>query len=629
LKNALTAVAILLIVLGNPGKAEVRPALQLEIKFTEQTIGGSEKPAVVICDTLALPQGLKTPAFCGNLSLDLQFLGLRDNEAEFEIEQIALPPYIKTLSNRIRSPLGIPYLVDSALSKGHQVYKVSYTPLQIDTIEYDCTYDHTDSEQFYFDPSGDFDIYFVPNSLGDFHWNNIRDHLELELDRFLQFFSFGQPGKISFYLYPCPSPKYARYDHENYGIHPARNSIYTEYSHLTTGIPVEAVNLLKLWRYWGYAPQMLAEGAANLPEFHQFYCRDYAQTESLYPLGKLLVSADYDRLENRHKKKMQAASFAAYLIGTMNPGKFRELYTRATDLTLRAELEQITGKKLPQLEKDWLKYVDTISYNPLLHHFFAQRELTRRNVSEAIYLYEKGLEKKPNDTTMLTQLYNAYFLKGDYKRSAETIRKLEPKLPNSRYLVPYANMLLSQGEFDSARYYYNLAEKSDTTAQVVLIKLGQIDLATGRLEDALGRFHKLLDSSGTSPYRIDACLNLGLIAKNSGQADSAREYFTMALNGAKNLLASGGDNPIYNLRAGEAALYLKESQAASEYLSMAEFVELRPFYLGRIFLTIGKMHDLKKERAVARQYYQRVLDINAAYLDKSEAQKYLSQPFTF
>ena len=181
--------------------------LLLEVKFLEHD-GSSEKSVAVSCDTLSLIKGVPVEAFCGNLSLDVTYRSRSDSGLSIALSHIPLPPRSDPHMNRLQSQIGIPYIVDSVLVKGERIFKVLFTPLAFDSLQSDCDFSHKEEDVFFFDPSASFDIYFIPNSLGDIHWNNIRDHLEMELDRFNKIFSFTQPGKINFYLYPCDAPYY-------------------------------------------------------------------------------------------------------------------------------------------------------------------------------------------------------------------------------------------------------------------------------------------------------------------------------------------------------------------------------------------------------------------------------------
>ena len=602
--------------------------LQLEIKFRESSPALNISAKTVLCDTVQIFKDIPLEAFVGNLSLFFDYNQQLDTVAEFEITQISLFPQSRSDYKRVLTPLGIPYIVNDVLSKGDYTYSVMFTPLKFGQASIDCDYNHRDPDQFYFDPSGSFDIYFIPNSLADIYWNNVRDYLEMELKNFNKIYSFSQPGKINYYLYPCQPNTYADYINGHYGIHPAKNAIYHEYSHRTAGIPTVAVNLLKLYRYWGYAPHILAEGIANLNEFYGFYCQEFKKSEGLYPLRHMLVSMDYDNQPNTFKKQMQAAALAGYLISVYGKDRVRELYNNSTDLSLENQLTKLTGLSINDLDAEVVKYTDTLEYPLGLHHYYAQREMSQSNAAEAIFLYEKGVEKDPNDTTFYSYLFNAYYLVGDYDKAANIIRAMADYYPEKNYCLQLANMLFAGNQVDSAMHYYKIAESLNVDRELVSYKLAQLDYYVRDFENARRYFNFISDTAKSIPLQIDAHLYLGRLLLQEGNPDSAEVQFTMALNGSKKLLSTYPDNPLYNLRAGEAALMLKEYEAARLYLDKAEFIELRPIYLGRILLAKGMLYDATGDRERARTSYRRVLDNKSALIDKSMAETYLEQPFS-
>jgi tetratricopeptide (TPR) repeat protein len=65
--------------------------------------------------------------------------------------------------------------------------------------------------------------------------------------------------------------------------------------------------------------------------------------------------------------------------------------------------------------------------------------------------------------------------------------------------------------------------------------------------------------------------------------------------------------------------------SALAYYETAEFFEDRPYYLGDIYLAMGKAYDLSGDRPKAVEYYEKVFDVNAAYATRMEAEKYLNQ----
>jgi tetratricopeptide (TPR) repeat protein len=82
-----------------------------------------------------------------------------------------------------------------------------------------------------------------------------------------------------------------------------------------------------------------------------------------------------------------------------------------------------------------------------------------------------------------------------------------------------------------------------------------------------------------------------------------------------------------HMRVGEAYVGLGAADTALIYLSMAEFLEYRPYYIGRVLVAIGNAYDLLRMRDQAVAYYKRVLETPTSYPSRVEARRYLKEPF--
>ena len=82
----------------------------------------------------------------------------------------------------------------------------------------------------------------------------------------------------------------------------------------------------------------------------------------------------------------------------------------------------------------------------------------------------------------------------------------------------------------------------------------------------------------------------GLYGRKGNFYDSvqADQYFSDALYWALDILPTTPEDPASKMRVGLAYLGLKKYDLARQYLEIAAFTELRPYYLGRILLNLGK-----------------------------------------
>jgi hypothetical protein len=56
---------------------------------------------------------------------------------------------------------------------------------------------------------------------------------------------------------------------------------------------------------------------------------------------------------------------------------------------------------------------------------------------------------------------------------------------------------------------------------------------------------------------------------------------------------------------------------------MAEFLEDRPLYQGRVFLALGKVYEKKGDLKRAGEYYNEVLGLPTGFEEKKEAEELL------
>jgi tetratricopeptide (TPR) repeat protein len=78
---------------------------------------------------------------------------------------------------------------------------------------------------------------------------------------------------------------------------------------------------------------------------------------------------------------------------------------------------------------------------------------------------------------------------------------------------------------------------------------------------------------------------------------------------------------------GEAYVGLGQPDTAMIYLDVAEFLEYRPYYVGRVLVAMGNAYDLLGMRDFAVPLYRRVLDTTTSYPARKAAKRYLAEPF--
>ena len=434
--------------------------------------------------------------------------------------------------------------------------------------------------------------------------------------------------KINFFISPCLLPDIGWDQRWENAIDLARNNVVAHYSQEVNRLQMEVVLMLRLLRGWGYAPALWLEGAATAPAFCDLYAKENLTNHTLPTLATLGVSGRFRAVE-RVTSSTAAGSFVNFLLKTRGFGKFRDVYRQSTDLTTPQVFERVYGESLTAVEGQWRQYLDTVTISKASYSWHIDRSQTYMHVDDMTLYAHEGLAATNDTGSFGPTLANLYFTSGDYIAAGKLFRYLAAhdtsKATTSN--VYLANMLAAEGQIAAAESLYRRIVPVDTANSYLYQKLAQIDFARGNFTEALELIQKAAAKNQTATNAIDIDIALGDAFSATGNADSAKARFQLALDRSKIMLSGAGDNPLHYLRAGRAALRLGSAKAALDYLDMAFFLEERMFYLGQTFLAMGQAHDLLGERQAALEDYRKVLKYPTGYFERQEAEKLLQAPY--
>jgi len=607
--------------------AAATDAVQIEISLLQKLNAGSEA-VTVATDTLILPNDVTLTARIGNAVFDIGLLSYSEETATLRVEMITSGPSSRQTFQTYAIPFGLPAMIDSVIVKGESFYRASLKPLGAVQIEIDCEHDIVDSESFSSDPAPHFQIHFVPQSLGDYHWNTMRAYLELEYKDLDKFYKFDDPQPVNLYLMPCRAPSVQYDGYHGFMIDPVKNNVMAVYNHEEKADVSLATKMLKFYKFWGYAPLLFVEGIASFADFNDYYVQEYRQGGARLNVRDYFVSDAYAGYEDRTKLRRMAGSFCDYLAKSFGMSRFKQFYVNSTDLTASADLEEIYERTTDSLIAGWHHYLDTLTLDPGLFRYHAQRVSYMRDYREAVALLEERLKRAGGSREQEADLANYYYRLGNYR---EALRFFGMPLAGDSVsaidITTYANMLLINGLLDSSLVMYKRSISLDSTQALAYYKIGRILQHQDDLAGAMDYFRMASDKSGDDQIAIDAHLAIGQCLTALGVPDSATMYFASALNGAKLHLMGEDPNPAAAMRAGEAFAYLGQPEPAIEHLGFAYYVEERPFYLGRIMVALGQAYDLMGDRETALEYYRAVRETPGAYLHCEAADTYIEQPF--
>jgi len=130
--------------------------------------------------------------------------------------------------------------------------------------------------------------------------------------------------------------------------------------------------------------------------------------------------------------------------------------------------------------------------------------------------------------------------------------------------------------------------------------------------------------------KAEAKIMLGFILRVSGtKADKtmAANYFHEGQNIFNQQIQNQTGSSNAFLWLGISSLGLDDTGNAFSFLETALFLETRPFYVGMIYLWMGKTSDIMGDHEAAKDYYGLVLAGPSADYHQKEAKKLINNPF--
>jgi len=641
LRKRIIWLSLMAMIMGLAADGFSSRTINCQVSVREKAAADSADFVLIEKRDFAVTEGVKNTAFMVNFTLDLTATYNDSGFFNCTLSVFTLGPQAQTYFKRFQSQPGGVYFINSIRGKANIEYRVGISLLSIDSTAHSdnaCDYDFRRDGVWNFDPSAHFDLYFVPKSLADARWNMLRDFLESNYKDFKELFQFDFPGKINCFLSPCVLPQVTWDKRMGYAIDPPRSNCFMLYSHGENTVDPIPAYLVRIYRYMGYAPPLLAEGMAAYFDFPHYFAGDLRRADKLPPLSMLLKSVDYYSLPQQENISA-ASSFVKFLIDTYGPNKFKQLYAAASDLTIQNQFPTVYDKTLSQLESEWHHLLDTTQLVYGYFRYFYERD---RYIGRD-YGMDRFLEAmKPRIKTFEESLYvytqegwNRY-MRGDYDTARtlyQTVMRLSPT--DGATLMIYGNLLLIDGRYDSARVIYERVMRVDTSLKTALNKVGESYYWENNLDSA--REYLLRDVSQDPSQLSQASSNilLGELALREKDTAAAVQYYDRARSAMEQIYESGKTWPAYLLRLGQAHLGLAmcgetSLETARSFLESALYFEVYPtrvIFVTRILKELGQVADLAGEREKAIAHYQKALTYPLPPELEAEVRRYITRPF--
>lgn len=633
-------VGVMLLAVLSAGGAQARRLIDFEVTVRERTAADSNY-VLIEKKQFQVYEGFKTSIFVVNFTLDLTADGNDSGDVSCRFSLFTLGPQTQTFFKEFISRPGGVYFLDNVRGKQGSVYRIGIAPLSFSpaTAEEDCHYDFRAEGAWNFDPSANFDLYFVPRTLGDARWNLLRDFIEINYKDFKQLYQLSFPGKINYFLAPCQLPEVVWDKRMGYAIDPPRSNCFALYTHDYNTVDPFPAHLTRLYRSLGYAPPLIVEGMAGYFDLPHYFAQRLRRSSELPPIGQLIISVDYYGLPGV-AGAVAASSFIKYLMDTYGGNRMLELYRLATDRTFNESFVRVYGKKPAEVEKEWHAVLDTITFPAGLMKYAYERErYIGRETQMDMFLAELKARMKTFDDSVFVlseEGWNRY-MKGDFTPAREIYRQLLKLVPNnSSYLLVSGNLFLLDGRYDSARATYARTMVLDSTVKTALLKIGESYYWQEMTDSAEAYLIRAIAEDKSQLSQSSAAEMLGEMALAQGDTAAAGGYFEQALDFMQQVAEMGKTRPSFLMRMGEAHLGLamcgKSSLAtARTYLESALYFEVFPtraIFITRILSGLGMIADLEKDHGKAVTYYQKALAYPMQPAMEQRIRSYVVTPFS-
>ncbi|MEA3296924.1 MAG: hypothetical protein U9R56_03585, partial [candidate division Zixibacteria bacterium] len=326
-----------------------------------QTDSSKTGDVLLFSDTVQFIKGLTASGFLIAFSIDIDVTEIDSVRTWFTVHLVTLGPPANTYSRNFTVEYGLPARITNIKGKNEANYTLVISPLaKIDIDTSFCPYDHLAEGTFEYTPSANMDIYYMPNSLGDFFWSVARGLLEERYRQFQSLFNFSLPGKYSVYLCPCFLPSVIWDRRFGIATNPTRGTAHAIYTQALNAADPFVVIHTAVLRNYGYSPLFLSEGLANYLSFAIFDMKEILQQGRTPRIADLLHTYSY-LTADAYLADRTSASFVTFLIDKYGFPRFRRLYKAADDLNLTVEIEETYNTSIGELEENWREYVDTVT----------------------------------------------------------------------------------------------------------------------------------------------------------------------------------------------------------------------------------------------------------------------------
>ncbi|GAB4326279.1 MAG: hypothetical protein Kow0074_20660 [Candidatus Zixiibacteriota bacterium] len=620
---------VVAVVWGQSGAMAAPQAVRFEMLLRETIHADPEESEIVDSTSVLATFGLETTLRVGNQMMYVIASPVDENRIELDYALFVTGPISDQRGDQTILEYGTPLILDDIKGKGKSSYRVLLTATPSDTVPKGVALPEGGGD-WVVTPSVYYYFHMSPRALAQFHFPELRNALEYEFEAVKDSLNLDAPGKTDYFFIDGPSldvPFDPRFD---YQVDPSRDRILARHDPQYTGVEVTATLLLKVYRWWGYAPELLAIGISGYTTFADYHVLQDWAAGTRIPLSNLARSIDFKR-QDYPASFHHAASFVKWLIREHGVASFRELYGKATDLSLERALFSVYQKTLAELESDWRGYLNRREFDPGEYYDYAKRAAAYHQYQEHYDLLQLAAAGHHDPPAFIYRgLTLAAAQLGEWDAAVDHAYHLAEYNPtDTDALSLLAEVQWAAGDVDGAQYHLLRVTERDSADARPYITLGDIQMDRLRTDSARVLWEiGLSKTDGLDPAALELLLRLGRYQRTHRNPDSARVLFNHALALAQRLVPKvpSGARPL--TRLGESLMEADSLKEGLAFLETAAFVADAPQELGRALINLGRCHDLAGRRESAVAAYEAVFQIPATYHHRKLARQYLNKIYS-
>jgi len=315
---------------------------------------------------------------------------------------------------------------------------------------------------------------------------------------------------------------------------------------------------------------------------------------------------------------------------------------------LRAVAE-INRKQISKAEEDIRKAIEVAPQNPAGYVQTGNLRLLQKQYGDAEKYYQQALDRDPNSSEGLSGLMNAYLAQKQADKAIAAASAQLAKVPNSSAFHDLLGTILFNNKKDmkGAEEELRKAAELDKNNSDALLKLGQVQVAQGSVDQAIATYQRSLKNN---PREIRFYILIGELYESKQDWEKAKQMYQKALeiqpdnplasnNLAYVMLQQGGNVDVALSMAQTARRGMPNSSNAADTLGWAYFqkgaynmaIDLFKEALKKspeeatYHYHLGLAYQKAKQPALAKQHLERVLKINPKYTNADEVRKALAQ----